>query len=146
MGQKKESIAGILVSRIGGFIVFLILLGVLNLLAGAYVQAPVFVQIVAFLNANLGLLLLITALFLIGDLFGALLFPLNLPGPVFGAAGAVFLVMFLFRLFVLVGEITGVEVFALFERAFAVPVYVIVFIIALIGGYLALFAGPGDSH
>ncbi|WP_332450075.1 hypothetical protein [Methanoculleus sp.] len=146
MGQKKESIAGILVSRIGGFIVFLILLGILNLLAGAYVQAPVFVQIVAFLNANLGPLLLITALFLIGDLFGALLFPLNLPGPVFGAAGAVFLVMFLFRLFVLVGEITDVEAFALFERAFAVPVYVIVFIIALIGGYISLFVGPGDSR
>lgn len=146
MGRGKESIAGILVSRIGGFIIFLILLGVLNLLAGAYIQAPVFVQIVAFLNANLGLLLLITALFLVGDLFGALLFPLNLPGPVFGAAGVVFLVIFLFRLFLLVGEITGVEVFALFERAFAVPVYAIVFVIALIGGYLALFAGPRESH
>ncbi|MFA7199548.1 MAG: hypothetical protein WC093_09670 [Methanoculleus sp.] len=145
MRREKESIAGILVSRIGGFIIFLVLLGVLNLLAGTYVQAPVFVQIVAFLNANLGLLLLITALFLVGDLFGALLFPLNLPGPVFSAAGAVFLVMFLSRLFSLVGDITGVEFFALLET-FALPVYLLVFVIALISGYFALFMGPGDSH
>lgn len=140
--RKKESVAGVLVSRTIGIVVFLILLGVLNILAGAYVQTPTFLRIVAFLNANLGLLILISVIFLVGDLFGALAFPLNLPGPIFGAVGAVFLVTFLFRLFSLVGGITGVEIFALFERAFALPVYILVFIIALIGGYLALFAGP----
>nr|WP_303714044.1 hypothetical protein [Methanoculleus marisnigri] len=78
----------------------------------------------------LGLLILISVIFLVGDLFGALAFPLNLPGPIFGAVGAVFLVMFLFRLFSLVGELTGVELFAFFET-FALPVYALVFIIAL---------------
>jgi hypothetical protein len=38
--------------------------------------------------------------------------------------------MFLFRLFSLVGELTGVELFAFFET-FALPVYALVFIIAL---------------
>jgi len=143
MGERrKESVAEVLVSRIIGLIIFLIVLGILNILAGAYVQTPIFLQIVAFLNANLGLLILITAIFLIGDLFGALAFPLNLPGPIFGAVGAVFLVMFLFRLFSLVGEITGVEVFALFEKTLALPVYMLVFIVVLIGGYIALFADP----
>ena len=143
MGEKKkESIAGILISRIGGFIIFLILLGILNNLPGAHVQAAVFLQIVAFLNVNLGLLTLITVLFLVGDLFGALVFPLNLPGPIFGAFGAVYLILFLFRLFVLVGDISGVGLFAQFERAFAAPVYLIVFIVVLIGGYVALFANP----
>jgi hypothetical protein len=142
MGERrKESVFGVLISRVIGLVVFLILLGILNILAGGYVQTPVFLQIVAFLNANLGLLILISVLFLVGDLFGALAFPLNLPGPIFSAVGAVFLVMFLFRLFSLVGEITGVEFFALFET-FALPVYLLVFIIALIGGYIALFADP----
>ena len=141
-GRKRESIAGILISRIGGFIFFLILLAVLNLLDGAYVQSPVFVQVVAFLNANLGLLVLITVLFLIGDLFGALTLPLNLPGPVFGALGAVFLVIFILRLLILVGEITGNAFFDLFKGWLTLPVYVIVFIIALIGGYIGLFVGP----
>jgi len=109
----KESVVGVLIARIVGLVVFLILLGILNILAGAYVQTPIFLQIVAFLNANLGLLILISVIFLVGDLFGALAFPLNLPGPVFGAVGAVFLVMFLLRLFSLVGEITGVETLCL---------------------------------
>jgi hypothetical protein len=143
MGKRREeSVAEVLISRIIGLAIFLIVLAILNILAGAYVQAPIFLQIVAFLNANLGLLILISAIFLVGDLFGALAFPLNLPGPIFGAVGAVFLVMFLFRLFSLVGEITGVEIFALFERTFALPVYILVFIVVLIGGYIALFADP----
>jgi hypothetical protein len=142
MGERrKESVVGILISRVIGLVIFLILLGILNVLAGDYVQSPIFLQIVAFLNANLGLLILISVIFLVGDLFGALVFPLNLPGPVFGAVGAVFLVMFLIRLFSLVGEITGVGFFALFET-FALPIYALVFIIALIGGYIALFADP----
>ncbi|MDK2988811.1 MAG: hypothetical protein PWR16_340 [Methanoculleus sp.] len=142
MGEhRKESVAEVLMSRIIGLVVFLIVLAILNILAGAYVQTPIFLRIVAFLNANLGLLILISVVFLVGDLFGALAFPLNLPGPIFGAVGAVFLVMFLFRLFSLVGEITGVEVFFLFET-FALPVYILVFIVVLIGGYIALFADP----
>ncbi len=143
MGERrKESVVGVLVSRTIGIVVFLILLGILNILAGDYVQTPTFLRIVAFLNANIGLLILISVIFLVGDLFGALPFPLNLPGPIFGAVGAIFLVMFLFRLFSLVGEITGVELFTLFERTLALPVYLLVFIIALIGGYIALFADP----
>ncbi len=143
MGErKKESVTGILLSRIGGFIVFLILLAILNILSGAYVQSPTFIRIVEFLNASLGLLILITALFLLGDLFGTFTLPLNLPAPVFNAFGAVFLVMFLFRLFVLVGEITGIGIFAVLETTLALPVYILVFIVVLIGGYALLFADP----
>lgn len=143
MGERrKESFFGVLVSRVIGIVVFLILLAVLNALAGAYVQSPTFLRVVEFLNANIGLLILIAAIFLVGDLFGALAFPLNLPGPVFGAVGAVFTVMFLFRLFLLVGEITGIGFFTLFEGTLALLIYIVVFIIVLIGGYIALFADP----
>ena len=143
MGERrKESVVGVLVSRLIGIVVFLILLGILNALAGAYIQSPTFLRVVAFLNANIGLLILIAVIFLAGDLFGTLTFPLNLPGPVFGAAGAVFVVMFLFRLFVLVGEITGVGIFSVFHGTLALLVYIFVFIVVLIGGYIALFADP----
>lgn len=141
-GRKKRSVVGVLVSWAIGLVIFLVLLGVLNILTGSYVQAPIFVRIVGFLNANLGLLILISVVFLIGDLFGTLIFPLNLPGPIFGAVGAVFLVMFLLHLILLVGEITGIGLFAQFGRTFAVPIYLIVFILTLIGGYIALFADP----
>lgn len=142
MGERrKESFFGVLVSRVIGIVIFLILLAVLNALAG-YVQSPTFLRVVEFLNANIGLLILITAIFLIGDLFGALAFPLNLPGPVFSAVGAVFTVVFLFRLFLLVGEITGVTFFTLFEGTLALLIYLFVFFIVLIGGYIALFTDP----
>ncbi len=45
MGERrKESVAEVLVSRVIGIVVFLIVLGILNILAGAYVQAPIFLQ------------------------------------------------------------------------------------------------------
>ncbi|MDK2889483.1 MAG: hypothetical protein PWR21_114 [Methanoculleus sp.] len=70
MGEhRKESATEVLISRIIGLVVFLIVLAILNILAGAYVQTPIFLQIVAFLNANLGLLIQISVVFLVGDLF-----------------------------------------------------------------------------
>ena len=138
-GHRKESVAGVLISGVIGIVVFLLVLAVLTILAGTYVQAPVFLQLVEFLNANLGLLILISALFLVGDLFGALPLPMRLPGPVFFASGAVLLVIFLVRLFLLIGEITGVGVFSALEEALSLPVYLFVFVIALIAGYIGLF-------
>ena len=142
MGErKKRSFFGVLISSIIGIVIFLILLALLNALTG-YVQSLTFLRVVEFLNANIGLLILIAVIFLVGDLFGALTFPLNLPGPVFGAVGAVFTVMFLFRLFLLVGEITGIGFFAIFTGPLALLIYILVFIVVLIGGYIALFADP----
>jgi len=145
MGErKKESFFTILISRIAGIVIFLILLAILNALTG-YVQSLTFLRVVEFLNANIGLLILIAVIFLVGDLFGALAFPLNLPGPVFGAAGAVFTVMFLFRLFSLVAGITGIAIFGIFTGTLALLIYIFVFIVALIGGYIALFADPSGE-
>ncbi|MDN7013360.1 hypothetical protein FGW20_09975 [Methanoculleus sp. FWC-SCC3] len=139
--RKKESVAEVLASRVIGIVVFLIVLGILNVLADAYVQIPIFLQVVEFLNANLGLLILISVIFLVGDLFGALPLPLNLPGPIFGAFGAVLLVIFIARFFLLFAEITGVGFFFIFEKALSLSVYLLVFIIALIAGYIGLFTG-----
>ncbi|MDN5340373.1 MAG: hypothetical protein PWQ30_1482 [Euryarchaeota archaeon] len=142
MGERrKESVAEVLVSRVIGIVIFLIVLGILNILAGSYVRAPIFLLVVEFLNASLGLLILISVLFLVGDLFLALPIPLNLPGPIFGAFGAVFLVIFLVRLFLLIGEIAGVEVFSVLEGVLSLPVYLFVFVIALIAGYIGIFTG-----
>ena len=73
--HRKGSVAEVLFSGVIGIVVFLIVLGVLNILADAYVRIPIFLQVVEFLNANLGLLIMISVLFLVGDLFGALPFP-----------------------------------------------------------------------
>jgi hypothetical protein len=98
---------------------------------------PVYLQVLGFLNANLGLLILIAVFFLIG----ALVVPLNLPAPIFSALGAVFLVIFLVWLLLLIGTITDTGFFSLFDRALTLPVYLFVFIIAPVAGYIGLFTG-----
>ncbi|NMA09469.1 MAG: hypothetical protein GX932_00365, partial [Methanomicrobiales archaeon] len=44
------------------------------------------------------------------------------------------------RLFLLIGEITGVGVFSVLEGALSLPVYLFVFVVALIAGYIGLIA------
>ncbi len=140
--RRKESFAGILVSRITGIIVFLILLGVANIIAGAYSMTPAFLRVVGFFNTNVGLIVLISAIFLVSDLSDTFIFPLNLPGPVIGAFGTIFMVIFIFRLFALVGDMTGIGIFSIFTGTLAHQIYVLVFVAALIGGYVLLFMDP----
>ena len=59
-----------------------------------------------------------------------------------GAVGAALTITFLLRLFVLADEITGVAVFSIFTGLLAPLICVTVFVIALIGGYAALFIDP----
>ncbi|WP_174719431.1 hypothetical protein [Methanoculleus taiwanensis] len=141
--RNRRSIVGITLSRIIGLIIFLIVLGILNIVAES-LQAPIYQQIVLFLNASLGLIVIITVFFLIGEIFGALRFPANLPAPLFNAIGAVFLAVFLIRLFGLVAAISGVGVFLLFEE-FAFLIYPAVFLIVLIGGFIGIFTSAGDT-
>lgn len=146
---RKKSLIGIFLSRIAGIIIFLIILGVLNILA-AGIHVQMFHQVVAFLNANIGLILILSLFFLIGDLFGALTFPLNLPAPLFNAIGGVLIVAFIFRVFLLVDAINGMQIFGALS-AIEFLVYPAVFIIALIAGYASIFAsccrgGQNDSQ
>jgi len=54
MGERrKESVVGVLISRIIGIVVFLILLGILNALAGAYIQSPTFLRVVVHSNPSI---------------------------------------------------------------------------------------------
>jgi len=135
---RKKSLIGIFLSRIAGIIIFLIILGVLNILA-AGIHVQMFHQVVAFLNANIGLILILSLFFLIGDLFGALTFPLNLPAPLFNAVGGVLIVVFIFRVFLLVDAINGMQIFGALS-VIEYLVYPAVFIIALIAGYASIFA------
>jgi hypothetical protein len=72
-----------------GIICFLIVIVLANILQH-YIESPLYQSAVAFLNANFWLLVLICALLFVGDLFGVLPFPLNLPAPIIRAVGSVF--------------------------------------------------------
>ncbi|MCD4768351.1 MAG: hypothetical protein K8R34_17840 [Methanosarcinales archaeon] len=132
----QKSIPGIIALRIFGLLLFLFLLYIANNLS-FFTDNPLNYQIILFLNSQVWLLVLITFVFLIGEIFNALIFPLNLPAPLFNAVGAVLLVGFLINLFALFDILVDNNIFH-FLDALSFIIYPFVFIIVLIGGYILI--------
>jgi hypothetical protein len=139
--RQQTSIAEIALSRIIGIVVFLVFVGVLNLVANPS-SGPVLMQATAFVNTNLGQILFFSVLFLAGDLSRVLGFPLNLAGPIFNAAASVLLVGFIAKIFVLVDTINGMMLFAVIERLLPI-LSLLVFFVVLISGYYEILTSPG---
>ncbi len=141
---KHKSIIWILLSRLIGIIVFLIMVFVVNILAMS-ISNTLFNQTVNFLNSNIVLIIIISIIFLIGELFDALIFPFNLPAPLFNAVGSVFLVSFIFRVFMLVDLIIEENVFHVIS-GFSFFVYPLVFLVVLVSGYIAIFSRLAEAE
>jgi hypothetical protein len=141
-GREREALPSMILHRITGIIIFLILVVVLTWLAGTTEIAPVRI-IAAFLTDNFWLILLFSIVFLVADIFAALPFPVNIPAPFLNAGGAVLLVEFLARVFLLVDGLTGVAFFGIFA-AYAPFIQAVVFIVVLVGG-LAQIIRPGKA-
>jgi hypothetical protein len=92
-----KSPVGIVVKRIAVFIFFLILLAVVNIVAPE-VNNYNFTSLVEFLNANIMLLLLISLIALINEIFWNAYLPLSLIAPVSAALLTVYLLKFFFTL------------------------------------------------
>lgn len=138
---KRKSIVWALISSLIGLLVFLILLALVNFLQ-IYIHNPVFLEIVNFLNANTWLIITMALFFLIGEIFLALVFPFNLPAPLFNALGSIFLVMFIFRIFGLIEVLVNEKIFTPFSWI-TYFVYPIVFIVVLVVGYVSIFSAVG---
>jgi len=134
---KERTVPEIIISKAVGLLVFLFLLYLANIALYA-TDSPLSYQIVFFLNENVGFLVLMSIIFMFGEVFDALRFPFNLPAPLFNAVGSVFLVFFLQMVFGLLGVLTGVRVFdAMASIAFVL--YPFVFTIVLVFGYARIF-------
>ena len=134
---KTKSIVWILASNLVAFGIFLILLGSLNVLV-KFVDDAVFHQVVELLNDNIGLILTLFIIFLIGNIFGSLFFPFNLPTPLINAVGSMFLITFIFRVFELIDSLIDENFFQSIEE-FSFLIYPVVFIIVIVGGYITIF-------
>ncbi len=137
MKGKTKSIVWILASNLVAFGIFLTLLGSLNVLA-KFVDDAVFHQVVELLNDNIGLILTLFIIFLIGNIFGSLFFPFNLPAPLINAVGGMFLITFIFRVFELIDSLIDENFFQNIEE-FSFLIYPVVFIIVIVGGYITIF-------
>lgn len=130
--------------RIIGFLLFLFIVLITNLIA-QLLGNPTLLAIVGFINAHLGLILIIAIFFLIADIFWALGFPLDIPAPIFAAIGSVLLVRLAFLLLGFLDSLAQAGIGNILE-IFALIAYVIVFFAVLIGGYIEIIARTTRRH
>jgi len=126
------------------FLVFLIILGILNASLD-YFDNNILNEVVRLLNNNIWLILVFSIIFTIGEVFGALRFPSNLPAPIFNAIGSIFLLNFLFKIFGLVGKLSEIDTFDAVSNVFPL-LYPIIFLLVLLGGYISIFANISWDH
>lgn len=128
-----NSPAWVFVTRMIGIISFLIIIVLANILR-FYVQNPLYISGVDFLNTNFWLILLIGIIFFVAAVFSSFPFPLDLPGPVIRAIGSVFLIAFVLRVFDWSDQVTGNNIYHFFWLLSFIIVP-LVFILVLAGGY-----------
>jgi hypothetical protein len=90
---------------------------------------------------------MMSLIFMFGEIFFALPFPINLPGPLFNAVASIFLVVFIGRIFKLTELFTNIDFIEIFS-IFSFIIYPVVFFAVFFGGYVSIFAAlfTGNSH
>jgi hypothetical protein len=124
--------ARIILFRILGFVSFLILLAVANILI-PIINQDLYTKILIFLNANVMFLFILTCAGMINELFWSFNFPFNIPAPITGGALAVCTLMFFYQVWIFIKGYLNL--------AFDVPIasfYVLIFLLVAVIGYIVI--------
>lgn len=115
-----------------GFLIFLLILSILNILVYV-IKIDFYANLIIFLDTNIFLFFLITLSSVIFEILWFLGFPFNLPAPFFNAFEGTFILAFMLRVLALIESYlkTGVVVPIKIINSF----YLFLFIIILIIGY-----------
>lgn len=119
-----------------GIIMFLIVVVLANILI-YYISSTTYRAGVLFLNENFWLLLLISIILLVGDIFFSFPFPLNLPAPIIRAVGSVFVIAFMLHVFQWADTIAATSLYS-FVWVLSFVLVPVVFIIVLVSGYFEI--------
>ncbi|HOC78547.1 MAG TPA: hypothetical protein PLP47_03955 [Methanofastidiosum sp.] len=141
--EKRQSPNRIVIYNLISFVVFLIILGFLNI-SFDYFDNNMLLEIVNLLNSNILLIFTFSIIFTVGEVFGSFRFPSNLPSPIFNAIGSLFLLNFLFKIFNLVGNFSTIDTFEKLTKALPF-LYPIIFLLVLIGGYVSILTGASQE-
>ena len=141
--EKRQSPTKIVIYNLISFVVFLIILGFLNI-SFDYFDNKMLLEIVNLLNSNILLIFTFSIIFTVGEVFGSFRFPSNLPAPIFNAIGSLFLLNFLFKIFNLVGNFSTIDTFEKLTKALLF-LYPIVFLLVIIGGYVSILTGASQE-
>lgn len=130
-----KKVPKIILSRIIGLMFFLFMLYILN----RFTLDTSFYKLgVTFFNKNAALLIAMSLIFMIAEIFFALNFPFNLPAPLFSSFGALLLTKFIFQVFLIIDKIILINIFSIFWPLNFI-IYPAVFLLVLIGGYISIF-------
>ncbi len=127
----------VVISWLIGVVVIIALVLLANGLA-YFANNSVISALVAFLNENVLLLLGISVFFALGALFYALGKGFDLLTPIFDAIGSVLTAVFLVGLIVVFDRFVGSGIGGLLA-AWSIVIYILVFVLALVFGYIAVF-------
>jgi len=141
--ERGQSPARIVIHDLISFIVFLIILGFLNISLDFF-DSNILSEVVKLLNNNIWLIFVFSIIFTVGEVFGSFRFPGNLPAPIFNAIGSIFLLNFLFKIFRLVGNLSEINTFDNLTKTFPF-LYPIIFLLVLLGGYISILSGASWS-
>ena len=135
--MARKSVFSVILSKIFGFLFFLLMVYVANLLT-QYIDSEIYTEILHFINRNFTFLVITSLILMLGEIFFAIYFPFNLPAPLFSSIGSIMIVTFIGKIFLLVDSFTGENIYLIF-RILSYVVYPLVFLIVLIGGYISIF-------
>ncbi len=133
---QDQSLSSVFVSRMIGIICFLMVVVLANILT-YYIPGTIYHAGVVFLNENFWLLLLISIILLVGEIFFTFPFPLNLPAPIIKAIGSVFVIAFMLHVFQWVDSVAFTNLYS-FVWLLSFVIVPIVFIIVLVSGYFEI--------
>jgi hypothetical protein len=135
-----KSVPKIILSRIIGFLIFLILLAIANILIPA-VDSKIYSSIINFFNTNLILLFILTIIGMINEVFWSFYFPFSIIAPITGAILSIYIIIFIHKLF----DFLNIYI----QPSIALPwqtIHFIVFWIVLIAGYLIILIRQGKPR
>jgi hypothetical protein len=131
-----KSVLKIVLSRIFGFIFFLILLGIANILV-RFIPSSVYAAVINFFNTNILLFLGMMLVGMVNEIFWSFYFPFNILAPVASAILSIFIVSFIYRAW------SFLDTF--FRTNFVLPgsLYLPIALIILFFGYIAILTRKG---
>jgi hypothetical protein len=135
-----KPIIHILLSNIAGFIFFLILLGIANLLIPNINYDP-YAGFVNFLNASIMILVLMMFIGLLNELFWNFKFPFNIFAPVISSVLSVLLIMFLYDMLLFIEGYFNIQVIIPMDM-----IYLIIPILVLVFGYIIIFVRGAKDY
>lgn len=128
------SIVKITITRLIGFLIFVLILFVLKILSG-YIVNDVFLGAVSFLYNDFVIIMLMSLFFLFADIISQIDFPINLITPMFNALAAYFLIGFIFDIFSFIDMyVTKGELANISHYSFVITIVVILCV--LVFGYV----------